>query len=54
MSIATLGQNMINRLDTEPKRRIRQIINENLTESVRNECPGIAILVLSAFYGLSP
>jgi hypothetical protein len=47
MSMTISTQNTINILDTEPKRRIREIINANLTESVRNECPGIAILVLT-------
>jgi hypothetical protein len=34
-------------LDTEAKRRVRQKIGEMLTPELKQECPGLAILVLT-------
>ena len=34
-------------LDTPQKRRVRQVISDSLTSDVRDECPGLVILVLS-------
>ena len=36
-----------NILDTDAKRRLRQLIDEILTPQVIDECPGLAIMVLS-------
>ena len=42
-----IGQTVGNLLDTDEKRRIRQIISDSLTSDVRDECPGLVVLVLS-------
>lgn len=36
-------------LDTEEKRRMRQKISDILTPEVKNECPGLAILVVTIY-----
>ncbi|CAH6420107.1 Hypothetical protein HVR_LOCUS1099 [uncultured virus] len=36
-----------NLLDTPEKQRLRHYISEILTQDVKNECPGLTILVLS-------
>lgn len=47
MATINTRQTFHHSLDTEAKRTLRQKIDEILTPELRNECPGLAILVLS-------